>query len=156
MARKRNHPATVRDVYSRRLGAIRRGRGWTQQQLADEMARVGFPINRATIAKIEAGKRPMEVSELVAFATAFDVSPASLFLPLGEGKEIQLVIADTVALTDGVTVDAETAALWVGGDAPLDPANLRTYALESPRVVTELTARMRTSGTVTSGKPPDG
>ena len=123
------------------------------------MARVGHPINRATIAKIETGKRPMEVSELVAFATAFDVPPASLFLPLDKvpkGKEIQVAIADQVALTDKVTVDAETAALWAGGDAPLDPANLRTYALESPRVVTELEKRMRASGTVTSGEPRDG
>lgn len=142
MARKRAHPASVREVYSKRLGAIRRGRGWTQQQLADAMGRVGFPVNRATIAKVEVGKRPMEVSELVAFAAALDVPPTALFLPLG---------ADRVALTDGVTVDAATAAAWSAGDAPLDPANVRTYSLESPKVHLELTMRMRTSGTVTPG-----
>ena len=54
--RKRSHPATVRQVYSERLGRIRRGRDWTQQRLADEMARIAFPIGRATIAKIEAGQ----------------------------------------------------------------------------------------------------
>ncbi len=140
--RKRSHPATVRQVYSERLGRIRRGRDWTQQRLADEMARIAFPIGRATIAKIEAGKRPMEVSELVAFAAALDVPPASLFLPLD---------ADTVALTDGVTVDAVTAAAWTAGDRPLDPANVATYSVESPKVRLELEARFRTSGTVTPG-----
>jgi len=140
VARKRAHPATVRQVYSKRLGAIRRGRGWTQQQLAAAMAGVGFPVNRATIAKIEAGKRPMEVAELVAFATALDVAPMALFLPLG---------MESVALTDGVIVAADTAAAWSSGDAPLDPANLRTYSLESPKVHLELAMRMRTSGVVT-------
>jgi len=142
MARKRNHPGSTRQVYPRRLRGIRTKRGWTQKRLAEELDRIAFPMNRATIAKIESGKRPMEVSELVALATALDVTPAALFLPLDPGS---------VALTDGVTVDAATAATWVAGDAPLDAANAATYALESPKVHLELAMRMRSSGTVTPG-----
>jgi transcriptional regulator with XRE-family HTH domain len=142
VARKRNHPGNTRQVYPRRLRGVRTRLGWTQKRLAEELERIAFPMNRATIAKIEAGKRPLEVSELVALATALDVAPAALFLPLE---------ADTTALTDGVTVDTATAAAWSAGDAPLDPANAHTYALESPKVRLELTMRFRTSGTVTPG-----
>ena len=124
MAGEEAHPGSIRGVYPRRLREARKHHGWTQQQLADEMKRIGFPVNRATIAKIERGRRPIEVSELVAFATALDVAPASLFLIPGATTEVQL--------TDNVTVDAEKAVSWVYGGGSIDPSNERTYLLESP------------------------
>jgi transcriptional regulator with XRE-family HTH domain len=148
--RKRAHPGTVREVYARRLRGIRNRRGWTQQQLADALRALDFPLGRVAIAKIENGKRPMEVSELVALATALDVPPAALFLPLGEAA---------VALTKGRTVDFAAAAAWAADDGPLDPENARTYLLESPtfsaRAHLEARAEMRTAGTVTPGKGAD-
>jgi hypothetical protein len=66
----------------------------------------------------------MEVSELVAFATAFDVAPASLYMERDPEK---------VALTERVVVDGETASKWVSGVAPLNEANARVYLLEVRR-----------------------
>ena len=126
MAGEGAHPRGIRNVYPRRLKEARTHHGWTQQQLADEMKRVGFPIDRATIAKIERGRRPMEVSELVAFATALDVAPTALFLTL-DTRPVQL--------TDNVIVDAEKAVTWAYGGGSIDVANTRTYLLESPRFV---------------------
>jgi transcriptional regulator with XRE-family HTH domain len=149
MARKREHPGTTREVYSRRLHGIRTRRGWTQQQLSAELDRIGFPMNRATIAKIETGKRPMEVSELVALAAALDVEPAALFLPLD---------TKTVALTPGKTVDATTAIAWAAGDGPLAVENSRTYLLESPKygaITLALEMKTRTAGTATPGTGGD-
>lgn len=123
MARPKNHPGTVREVYSRRLREARVHRDWTQQQLADAMKNIGFPVDRATIAKIERGSRPLEVSELVAFAAALDVPPAGLFLDPA---------AETVALTDKVVLDSAKAADWAYGGGSVNPENARTYFLESP------------------------
>lgn len=54
-----------------------------------------FGTRSTSRTKIERGRRPMEVSELVAFATALDVPPAALFLPLD---------TPTVSLTEEKTV----------------------------------------------------
>jgi hypothetical protein len=86
------------------------------------MKAVGFPVGRVTVAKIERGRRPMEVSELVAFAVALDVPPAALFLPLDTLR---------VSLTEKRTVEAAKAVDWAYGVGSLDPANMRTYLLES-------------------------
>ena len=126
MAHDESHPGSVREVYARRLREARKHRDWTQQRLADEMKRIGHPIDRATVAKIERGKRPMEVSELVAFAAALDVAPPALFMPLG---------TRSVQLTDELTVDAGTAVKWAYGGGSIDPLNARTYLLESPGFV---------------------
>lgn len=122
MARKSVQQQT-RDVYRERLKEVRKRRGWTQEELAAAMGKIGHPINRTTIAKIERGHRPMEVSELVAFAAVLDVQPASLYLPLD---------AETVWLTESLPVDADEAVEWARGTAPLNPENARSYYAESP------------------------
>ena len=144
-------PSAIRDVYKRRLAGIRTRRNLTQQQLSQAMDEIGFPISRSTIAKIEKGRRPMEVSELVAFAAALDVPPSALFLPLDEA---------TVALADYKTVDFADAAAWAADKRPLDPANLRTYLLESPtfsaEVHLEAHVGIRTAGVVIPAERADG
>ncbi|MFI1195311.1 helix-turn-helix domain-containing protein [Micromonospora sp. NPDC020750] len=68
---------------------LRRGRGWTAQQLADECARAGMPsLTRGTIAKIESGIRKSIASEeLVALAQALGVALTEL-VSLGGGRPL--------------------------------------------------------------------
>jgi transcriptional regulator with XRE-family HTH domain len=112
-------------LYAARLKEIRQHRGWTQQRLADEMRRIGYPISRPAIAKIERGKRPLEVGEFVALGVALGVPPSGIFLPLD---------AEFVQLTEKVKVPLEVAAAWANGDAPLDPKDARFYHSENPGV----------------------
>jgi transcriptional regulator with XRE-family HTH domain len=131
----------VNQVFAYRLRDARLTKQWSQQDLAEAMARVGHPINRATIAKIEAGARgvggehgrqpirrgqtsPRGVSleEAIALAVALDVPPPSLFLPI--------VREDDVELAPRVRVDVDTAHEWVRGDRPLDPTNGQFYRFQ--------------------------
>lgn len=56
------------------IRALRKARGWSQQQLAE---RVGYG-DRSSIAKIEAGKVDLPRSKIAEFARVFDVTPAYL------------------------------------------------------------------------------
>lgn len=56
------------------IRALRKARGWSQQQLAE---RVGYG-DRSSIAKIEAGKVDLTRSKIAEFARVFDVTPAYL------------------------------------------------------------------------------
>ncbi|MFF5081464.1 helix-turn-helix domain-containing protein [Actinoplanes sp. NPDC000266] len=66
---------------------LRRGQGWTAQQLAERCARAGMPsLTRSTIAKIESGVRKSVASEeLVALAQALGVSLSEL-VEVGSGR----------------------------------------------------------------------
>ncbi len=56
-------------MISEKLKALRIGRGYTQQQLADKLN-----INRTTISNYESGNRTPRLNELIAIAEAFGVS----------------------------------------------------------------------------------
>ncbi|XVV17309.1 helix-turn-helix domain-containing protein [Actinoplanes sp. CA-131856] len=66
---------------------LRRGQGWTAQQLAERCARAGMPsLTRSTIAKIESGVRKSVASEeLVALAQALGVALSDL-VEVGSGR----------------------------------------------------------------------
>lgn len=125
MARRRKAGARpVGDVLARRLREARGARNWTQQELAAELERLGAPMDRTTIAKIEKGQRQARVEELIALAAALDVAPVHLFLPIEDDG--------LVALTPKLEVDVEKAWRWARGRQPLDPANIRTYSFQHP------------------------
>ncbi len=131
----------VNQVFAYRLRDARLSKQWNQQDLADAMTRIGHPINRATIAKIEAGARgvggevhgprpdqktqprPASLEEAIAFAAALDVPPPSLFLPLTR--------EDDVALAAGLHVDADTAHAWARGEHPLAPEDGQFYRFQT-------------------------
>lgn len=138
-------PITVGQVFAYRLRDARLSRRWKQQDLADAMAAIGHPINRATIAKIEKGAtgvggavhgssrptgstqaRPVSLTEAVAFAVALNVAPVNLFVPISGDDKVQL--------TPSRVVETSTAQRWARGDESLDPdGDDRFYRSQSPR-----------------------
>jgi transcriptional regulator with XRE-family HTH domain len=58
----------------------RRERNWSQEEVADQLRRLGFDMHQTTVAKIERGTRPLRVAEAAAIATIFRVSPLAVFL----------------------------------------------------------------------------
>jgi len=70
--------ADADEILARRLRALREAAQLTQRQLADRMAGAGYQMHQTTIAKIEAGQRPVIVGEAVAFARIIGVDLADL------------------------------------------------------------------------------
>jgi len=60
-----------------RLHEFRKERGWSQQEVADRMAAYGYSWHQTTIAKLEAGVRPLRINELVNLALLFGMRPAA-------------------------------------------------------------------------------
>jgi transcriptional regulator with XRE-family HTH domain len=60
-------------VFARRVRVLRDTAKMTQRQLADAMTAAGHRMHQTTIAKIEAGERPVQVGEAVALARVIGV-----------------------------------------------------------------------------------
>lgn len=89
--RKRTEHVTfvrVGNIWEQRFGGrvkdLRQARGWTQDELAQQMTAAGYPLHQTTVAKLENGSRPTNVGEIAAFAMIFDISIAALFDPSDE------------------------------------------------------------------------
>lgn len=101
----------MHEVLAERVREYRRRRGWSQQDLANEMAKLGYRINRVTLAKLEAGGTRAEnasLLEVLVVAAALDVPPPLLLLPLGDDVDVHL--------TPAVRLDPALAYLWWCGE----------------------------------------
>ncbi|GAB3995294.1 hypothetical protein GCM10029992_12170 [Glycomyces albus] len=101
---------------------IRTARGLSTNQLSALLARAGHPIAQSSISNIEAGRRRVDVDDLVALAVALDVNPSALLLPFNESGSIDL--------TGGGTVAAKTVWEWADGERPLRMPGTRTEQTE--------------------------
>jgi len=97
--------------------ALRTERRMTLDELGAALARVGRPMQRSGLSKIETGDRRVDVDDLVALALALDVTPNRLLLPAA-GDE-------PVPLTGNVGADWSQAWAWAVGDDPLDAGDKR-------------------------------
>jgi transcriptional regulator with XRE-family HTH domain len=63
--------------------AVRSARGSrSAQEIADETARLGYPMTRSQIANLESGrKRSVDIAELIILAAALGVPPVALLFP---------------------------------------------------------------------------
>lgn len=73
------------EIFGRQLKKSRRRRDWTQDKLAKRMKDLGMSIDRASIAKIEQGKRGVSVDEALALSLALGVAPIHLLMPRSRG-----------------------------------------------------------------------
>ena len=87
-----NTPAEIRDEYggqpehtlAAQARAIREELGMTQAEVAKEMSARGLTMRQSTIAKIEAGQRPVRVNEAVMLAGILHTSLADLLTEPGQ------------------------------------------------------------------------
>ena len=91
--------------------------GWSTYEVSAMLKDAGRPIAASSITNIEAGRRHVDVDDLVALAVVLDVNPSALLFPLDD---------TTIELTGGGTVAAATVWEWADGERPLrlaeDPA----------------------------------
>ncbi|MFF0469347.1 helix-turn-helix domain-containing protein [Micromonospora zamorensis] len=101
---------------SERLGQsvaeLRKLRGMSTRQLADRLDQLGHRIAQSSLSKIEAGKRSVDVDDLVALALALNTTPNRLLFGERAG-------AEAVRLTPKVITIGHRAWAWANGDFPL-------------------------------------
>jgi transcriptional regulator with XRE-family HTH domain len=66
-------------VIAQKIRQLRIERGWSQEDLAERMTRYGWPMHQTTIAKLEAGKRPIRAGEVFALTLVFGLPPLALW-----------------------------------------------------------------------------
>jgi transcriptional regulator with XRE-family HTH domain len=118
---------TPEEVFAMRVREARKRRGWTQKQLADRLTEIGYPTERTTVVKIEAGGRRSNapISDVFAFAVAFGVSPVHLLVPLDDEAEVRIVgVAEPMK--------APAARAWIRGRLLLPDADTVAYLSEFP------------------------
>lgn len=64
---------------AKNVQSLREGRGITQKQLGSDLFLHGFGMRQTTVAKLEAGAKPLRLNEVAAIAAYFDVPVESLW-----------------------------------------------------------------------------
>jgi transcriptional regulator with XRE-family HTH domain len=110
---------TVADVLARKVRYFREVQGLRQEDLAERIAELGWPMNRVTVAKIEAGgtrAANASLTEVLVLAAALDVPPLLLFLPLGDAEDMTIGTE---------TVHPHLMLDWIAGDTSFVMGNRR-------------------------------
>jgi transcriptional regulator with XRE-family HTH domain len=116
------------EAFAGQLKRIRTRHQWTQRQLADRLAELGYPIDRPTLSKIERGgerARNVKLEEVVAIAYALDVSPWHLIAPYSMESRLRVVPKEEPFIP-GV------ARTWLAGSWELPGQDARFFFTELP------------------------
>jgi transcriptional regulator with XRE-family HTH domain len=112
-----DQPPTVADVLAKKVRQYREAQGLRQEDLAERITKLGYPMNRVTLAKIEAGGTRTgnaSLTEVLMLAAALDVPPPLLFLPLGD---VELMTMGTERVHPHLVLD------WLAGDLAFTMSN---------------------------------
>lgn len=113
---RRPRPAAQRGPTSAAVAAnvrrVRKGRGLTVYELAEQLTLSGYAIAASAISKIERGERQVTVDDLVALSCTLGVPPSALLLPMDDDP------GHSIELTGGGTVPADVAWDWLDGQRP--------------------------------------
>ncbi|OEV03822.1 hypothetical protein AN219_37745 [Streptomyces nanshensis] len=137
----------VIDVIARRVKELRNRSGYTAEQLASKLNDEGVPWERATVTKLETGRRQnVTAGELLALAKVLNVSLVNLLVPLEDGQPYNV--------TPKTTVDAKSARAWIRGSRPLPDMDVRVFRTEVP--LQELSGKRDFFERMASWKGQDG
>ncbi|WP_419994760.1 helix-turn-helix domain-containing protein [Streptomyces boninensis] len=123
-------------VIAERVREARARHGFTAQILADKLKHVGVPWDRATVTKVETGRRQnITVVELLALARVLDVAPVHLLVPVDDrpyqvtpGHEAR----EGSPAVEPEVRDAARVRAWVRGEEPLPSTDRRIFRSEVP------------------------
>ena len=112
-------------VIAHRVREVRARHGFTAQQLADKLREAGVPWDRATVTKLETGRRQnVSIVEVLALARVLDVALVHLLVPTDDEQRYQ--VTPTEALPAG------RVRPWVRGIVPLPGTDSRIFHTEKP------------------------
>ena len=72
----------VLERVARQVASLRRARGWSAQDLSNRIGELGYDLPRSAIAKIESGRRGVDVPEFLVLAQALGAPPFALLVDL--------------------------------------------------------------------------
>lgn len=117
-----------------RIGVLRAGRGWTQQQLADRLG-----ISRVAVSHLEAGINSPDARSVTLLAGVFGCEPHELVAgtdyPAAKSDRLPLVVARHTEVAHQVAL-MEADLAWVEGPSPV---------VSDPAVAADVRARWRTA-----------
>lgn len=103
---------TPEQVMAQSLRALRESRQFSQERVAELMREAGYSWQQTTVAKTEAGARPIRVNEAVELARIFKAAVDIFLDPVGDefGRTgIQIRLAEARANLDAAQHQVETA-----------------------------------------------
>lgn len=131
-----SQPKTLRQTVAQQIRVRRSGRGMTQQGLSDRLNQLGAQLDRTTVAKIEAGRREISLSETFSFALALDVAPVHLLVPIDSDEPI--------SLAPNLEAAPHEVRAWIRGAMPLHQ-DARAYFSAVPMAEFEAAEQALTS-----------
>jgi transcriptional regulator with XRE-family HTH domain len=128
-----NQPLTSTEVIAARMRHLMARKGWTAQQLVDELDKVGIHWTRLIVANLlvtkpERRRRFVTVDELLALAYVLDVAPIHLLLPIDDAAQSR----DDYAVTPEDWGIVNQVREWIRGRVPFGDQDPRVYFSEVP------------------------
>jgi transcriptional regulator with XRE-family HTH domain len=119
---------TPSEVFAASMKAQRRGRGWTQHQLADRLGELGYPVHQTTIGKWETGgRRGITLDDALAISNALDVQLVHMLAgSYLRGRDIRVKIARD----ERTALHPEQMRRWLGGTEKLPWQNGKRFFME--------------------------
>ena len=77
-------PIDLEEAVGRNVRRLRESRGLSQQRLGTDLLSLGVGMHQTTVAKLEAGSKPLRLNEVAAIAAYFEVPIESLWEKTGE------------------------------------------------------------------------
>jgi hypothetical protein len=83
------------------------------------LEQLNVPLDRASLARLETGRRGVSLNEFMAISAALGAAPANMLIPLDDECDVTISAEHTLSPT--------YTRQWVRGDFPLDPSDATTY-----------------------------
>jgi transcriptional regulator with XRE-family HTH domain len=126
--RKNDKPS---DLFAGKLRDLREARGWSQRDFADELKRLGAPMDRAIIARIETGEgRKISLDEAILFAAALRSSLENMIVP--SDMFDRPGAPRTIKIASKLTPPARDVRNWLKGMQPLRPEDRGAWLKAMP------------------------
>jgi transcriptional regulator with XRE-family HTH domain len=121
-----NGGVTPTKVVAGRVRELRERRRLTGTKLAEGMTKAGLKWDRATVAKLETGRRQsLTLEEVLALAAVLNVAPVHLLIPVDSDQE-------PYPVTSATSVPSGVVREWIRGKSPLPGSDRRDYFSEVP------------------------
>jgi transcriptional regulator with XRE-family HTH domain len=126
--------ATPEQIAGRQLAWLREERGWSQAEVARRMEASGYHWHQTTVGRVESGKHPLRLNELVHLAAMFGVTPLRLIVANVTPDRL----SDDIKAVEDARSDI-VRQLEEARDQPEDPSAPRSGGDETyPRLLQDL------------------